>query len=119
MGKTSAPGVPCFDRFKQEWDAVKVKPFHSGLIDDQVVRKIPVAMQVGIKEFCLDQLKEKHPRDDYKEMLQLILLFLGENLRITISDVQDPFPMLDGWQKPFTASRCFCFGELFTYLYVN
>lgn len=80
MGKTSAPGVPCFDRFKQEWDAVKVKPFHSGLIDDQVVRKIPVAMQVGIKKFCLDQLKEKHPRDDYKEMLQLILLFLGEKL---------------------------------------
>ena len=35
-------------------------------------------VKADIIEFANKQLEEKHPRDDYKEFLELVLIFLGE-----------------------------------------
>lgn len=80
FGKTSGPGVPMFARFKEQWENVTDKPYSSGIEDDGVAAKIPVRVQTEIKSFCLAQLTEKQPRDDYKEFLEIVLLFLGENI---------------------------------------
>lgn len=37
----------------------------------------PVDEQIAIKNYCNQQLKEDHTRDDYREFLQLALIFLG------------------------------------------
>lgn len=79
-GKTSAPGVLIFDRFKDGWNAIKNKAHTAGVEDDEVAKRIPVAMQMEIRDFCKAQLNENQPRRDYEEFLQLILLFLGEEL---------------------------------------
>lgn len=80
FGKTSAPGVLIFDRFKDRWDEVKTKAYTAGIEDDEVAKRIPVAMQMKIRDLCKAQLNENQPRRDYEEFLQLILLFLGEDL---------------------------------------
>lgn len=80
FGKSSAPGVLIFDRFKGGWDAIKTKAYTAGIEDDEVAKWIPVAKQIEIRDFCKVQLNESQPRRDYEEFLQLILLFLGEDL---------------------------------------
>lgn len=80
FGKTSSPGVPMFARFKEKWANIKDKPYSSGIEDDEVAIKIPVHVQIEIKTFCLTQLNDKHPRADYKEFLEIVLLFLGEDI---------------------------------------
>lgn len=80
FGKTSGPGVPMFSSFKEKWENIKDKPYSPGIEDDEVAAKISVEVQIDIKSFCLAQLKEKQPRNDYKEFLQIVLLFLGQNI---------------------------------------
>lgn len=80
FGKTSGPEVPMFARFREGWNELQSKTHMSGVQDDEVSVKIPVSVQIGIKSFCLNLLKEKHARADYKEFLELVLLFLGEDL---------------------------------------
>lgn len=77
---TSGPGVPTFSRFKDAWDKIKDKPYCSGIEDDVVAVKIPVQVQTDIKTFCLAELKVQQHRADYKEFLQTVLLFLGEDM---------------------------------------
>lgn len=69
-----------FARFREEWNKLQSKTHMAGVHEDEVSVKIPVPVQIEIKSFCLNLLKEKHARADYKEFLELVLLFLGEDL---------------------------------------
>lgn len=80
FGKTSAPGVLIFDRFKDRWETIKTKAYTAGVENDEVAKWIPVAKQIEMRDFCKAQLNENQPRHDYREFLQLIILFLGEDL---------------------------------------
>lgn len=77
FGKTSAPETLLFNRFANEWEKIKHKQFTSGL-DDPIVRSsISNDECEQIKHYCIEKLKHKQIRADYKEFLELTVLFLG------------------------------------------
>lgn len=72
---TSGPQIKLFERFKKECPNLDRNKIECGNIQDKT----------GIKEFILDQLKNRHPRDDYKELLTLSLIYLGEPTNFSIN----------------------------------
>lgn len=78
FGKSEAPTVLLFKRFQDEWKNIDQTSYVPG-INNEIVRDSLNAVSDDIIQFCKAQLKEKMPRDDYKELLQLTLRFLGED----------------------------------------
>lgn len=76
-GASSAPEPLIFNRFAKQWDEIKHNQINSGFNDEIVKSKISQDECEQIKHFCLNQLKHKQIRDDYKELLQLSISFLG------------------------------------------
>lgn len=76
---TSAPEEPLFVRFKKEWPAIKSKQYHSGIEESDVANSLKDIIDTT-KTFILSQLKKPICRDDYKEFLELAMLFVGGNL---------------------------------------
>lgn len=77
---TVGPNIPLFERLKKEWNNLDQTFFNIGTTDDIVKRHINPRMAEEIKHFCFDQLAKNICRDDYKELLELVVLFLGFNL---------------------------------------
>lgn len=76
MGPTSGPDVLLFKRFQKVWSTLD----HTVYItvgDDQVLRNAVVGIQAEIIAFAAEHLQEKQPRDDYRELLELTIIFLG------------------------------------------
>lgn len=80
FGKTSAPTTVMFDRFAQNWKNIDTKKFKSGITDDKVRSAISNNEIELLKEFCIDKLNSHHDRSDYKELLELTLIFVGEEV---------------------------------------
>lgn len=75
FGSTSGPSPPIFQRFKGDWKNIDQSKYQSGLSDrtiEAALRNISNDLIV----FCQEELKEKKPRHDYEEFLQLCLMFL-------------------------------------------
>ncbi|KAL4100680.1 hypothetical protein QTP88_020714 [Uroleucon formosanum] len=82
----SAPDVPIFKRFQKCWPNINVNNFHIGLEDTFVFQSLQ-NLKDELLIFCINQLKQYQPRDDYKELLELTIIFLGQtppNVRIYI-----------------------------------
>lgn len=77
MGKSSAPEVPAFERFMAEWKNLDKTQFKNGLEDPIVRSKISNDVCTDIKDFCHHQLSKIHCRSEYREFLELVLIFLG------------------------------------------
>lgn len=77
-GKTSAPETLLFNRFANEWEIIKHNQINFGFNDATVQSKITAEQCEQIKVFCRQQLQRKQIRDDYKELLELALTFLGD-----------------------------------------
>ena len=78
MYQSSGPNVPLFKNFQNAWPTINKLNFVSG-IETQYVRQTitDTVIQETIK-FSIDVLqREQQPREDYKEFLQLIIIFLG------------------------------------------
>lgn len=89
LSKSSAPEVPLFERFAREWKNIDKKSFKSGL-EDEVVRSNITDIQCDeVKIFCRHNLSKPHCRHEYKEFLQLVLLFLGDAVE---SEIRPPGP---------------------------
>lgn len=85
LSPTSAPEVSLFERFSKSWPDLNHESFTSGTDDEIVCSKISPEERRDIINFCNSQLTKLHSREDYKEMIQLALIFLGEghfNFRI-------------------------------------
>lgn len=80
FGKTEGPNVSLFEKFKKDWREIDHTKFKSGIADKEVQRKIGTHVRQKITQFCLQQLQNSHYRDDYKEFLELVVLFLGGSL---------------------------------------
>lgn len=78
FGSSSAPEVPLFERFAKSWSQLNHDTFKSGIEDEFVCLEVNSTERENIKTFCGEQLKKKQIRDDYKEFLELALIFLGE-----------------------------------------
>lgn len=70
---TTGPDVPLFKTFKKEWYDFDLKTFRNGLlnIDPNLRQKIP-----RIESFIKSLIEQDFTRDDYKELLELTLIFL-------------------------------------------
>lgn len=80
VGKSSGPEVAIFERFAREWSTLNSKGFSTCMQDDQVLRVIPVQERETSKNFCLKYLAKVHIRHDYRELLQLAIIFLGGSI---------------------------------------
>lgn len=80
FGKTSAPEVTLFNRFSKNWKNMNINTFKSGVLDEAVQKNLTAAEIETHKNFCLEALKSHYVRADYKELLQLSLIFLGKEV---------------------------------------
>lgn len=71
---TSGPEVPIFLRFRKDWSIIDKTNIKNGLegLEPKLQEKIP-----HVVFFLKNQLKEQQSRADYKEFVELCLLFLG------------------------------------------
>jgi len=75
LSGTSGPDVAIFKRFQLAWVPMDTKMFNSG-IENCIVMGL-VNDMCDIIKFSIDRLEENHPRDDYRELLELTVIFLG------------------------------------------
>lgn len=78
FGKTTGPDVPIFEALKKHWNSLDLQNFKSGIEDVVVCRRIKSDERENVLQFCLKKLSKSHCRADYKEFLELTVLFLGE-----------------------------------------
>lgn len=80
FGKTSGPEVLLFNRFAKFWKNIEPGNFTKGTLDEVVLHNLPSSQFEYLKSFCLNALKCHYVRADYKELLQLTLHFIGEQV---------------------------------------
>lgn len=71
------PQMKMFEGFKKEWPKLDKNKFDCGKIEDKT----------AIKDFIYDQLGNHHSRNNYKELLTLSLIYLGD---IPESPINEP-----------------------------
>ncbi|KAL4131631.1 hypothetical protein QTP88_008916 [Uroleucon formosanum] len=72
----SGPEIPIFKRFKNNWNQIDQTKY-STWVSDNEVKKILHIVADDVIIFCKDTLNQNLPRDDYKEFLELVIIFLG------------------------------------------
>jgi hypothetical protein len=77
FGSTTGPQPDIFKRFQNAWAKLNKKQYDSGIINEIVKRHLPSEVIANITADCNTKLTESQPRDDYKELLQLVLVFVG------------------------------------------
>lgn len=88
MSVSRGPDVLIFERFSSVWPQLDHKLYKCGLDDETVSSKISNDVRINVKGFCFLKLTKAHIRAGYKEMLQLALVFLGEN----VAQIRTPGP---------------------------
>lgn len=78
FGVSSGPKIQLFERFQKQWSSIDKTKYESGL-EDVNIRDLITPVRKNLLKFTEDQMNNFQPRDDYKELLQLISIFLGEN----------------------------------------
>ncbi|KAL4113207.1 hypothetical protein QTP88_016873 [Uroleucon formosanum] len=73
---TSGPDVPIFKRFQQFWSNVNTTNFEPGIKNDYV-EKLLHNVSEEIIDFSISYLNNMLPREDYRELLELTIIFLG------------------------------------------
>lgn len=68
-----SPDILLFKRFKEHWHKIEQHLFQPIHQEDGT---IPVCCD-EIINFCIQQLELKHPRDDYRELIELTIISLG------------------------------------------
>ncbi|ESN95853.1 hypothetical protein HELRODRAFT_179046 [Helobdella robusta] len=74
---TSGPEIALFLRFRNEFNSINQADYHT-IMDDESVNSKVEEHKEGIVSFCLTQLEQFQPRCDYRELLELLLILLGE-----------------------------------------
>ncbi|XP_050339954.1 uncharacterized protein LOC126766137 [Bactrocera neohumeralis] len=98
---TSGPNVQSFSRFKNNWDNLNKSNFKVGM-DDSTVNEVLSNSKQTLVTLIEENLRVCQPRDDYKELLELSLIFWEKSQNRTLRlNIQVQFIMLVGWRKPF------------------
>ena len=78
MGSTtSGPEVLLFKRFKAQWESIDKTAYQVAFDDKHLRKHLPKDVIQHVTLFATSQLTNHQPRDDYKEFLELALLFFG------------------------------------------
>ena len=81
---SSGPEISIFNRFKEIFHEISIKTVRKKIFDINSVSYRHRAFFINHKEIITSKLKElqregAYQRDDYKELLNLVLMYLGEN----------------------------------------
>jgi hypothetical protein len=76
FGATSAPNVLIFDRFKKAWLKINTSEFSTIEQDREMLTALENDSE-EVQSFCLTQLQQTHSREDYRELLELVVIFLA------------------------------------------
>ncbi|KAL4149448.1 hypothetical protein QTP88_003398 [Uroleucon formosanum] len=72
----SSPEISIFKRFKNNWNQIDQTKF-STYVSDTGIKKILHRIADDVIIFCKNALNQNLPRDDYKEFLELLIIFVG------------------------------------------
>src|SRR6218665_4122750 len=72
---SSCPQIKLLHRFSTAWNTINAQVFESAISDDQLVTELD-PIKKDILDFLKKLLRTFQPRDDYKELLHLGILFL-------------------------------------------
>jgi hypothetical protein len=75
VATTSGPTIGVFKRFQQIWPFINKSSFK--VAADDVFNGMPNGLRQEMISFYKAAIRDKTPREDYRELLQLCLLFLG------------------------------------------
>lgn len=76
MGPSTGPDIKLFQKFASNWQQMDKTSYESGLSDPEIATAL-VPISEDIIQFAQDQLSNFQPREDYRELLILVLIFLG------------------------------------------
>lgn len=76
LGPFTSPEIPMFQRFRGQWSSIDKEKFEVASTDEFVMSELH-NVQDEVIMFCERQLQNHQPRDDYRELLKLMLIFLG------------------------------------------
>ena len=76
MGPSSGPDVQLFERFRHFLSNVKKAEYTPGIQDVVVGAELDCETQQRNFSYATEQLEIQHPRDDYRELLKLTVIFL-------------------------------------------
>ncbi|GBP21285.1 hypothetical protein EVAR_11680_1 [Eumeta japonica] len=108
LGPSSGPEILIFKRFRSAWPSIDQRKFSIVSSDPDALRYVQNIADSTIS-FAKKQLNDYQPRDDYKELLTLTIIFWevflikGYHL-----ELQQVFIALGGWQKQFIALNFLC-----------
>ena len=71
MSATSGPDIQLFKRFRETWSTIDKTKYRNG------IQHVSKDVCVSMLEFLQQQLCQKQHRDDYQELLELAVMFLG------------------------------------------
>lgn len=79
-GCSSGPDVQLFARFKKHWSLIDKQQYEVGHDDEETKHILSGCQETvdEVKSFAKQVLQSVLPRDDYRECLELVLIFLGE-----------------------------------------
>lgn len=77
FGSTTGPQPDIFKRFQNAWAKLNKKQYDTGISNEIVKKHLPSEVIANITADFNTKLTESQPRDDYKELLQLVLVFVG------------------------------------------
>lgn len=81
--ETKSPIVEILNRLKNNWDNIHTEFYTSGIEDDYVSMHISQDFAEEMIKFCLHILEKPQCRADYREFLELVVIFLGGRLVIS------------------------------------
>lgn len=115
---TSGPEIALFKRFKTEWQTMDKTKYHDFTTDTNIYDSLKNVAAEIIK-FVKEKLVEDQPRDDYKELLQLTLIFLGEKMENVNFRSPGPYHLARWMAKSIYCLKIFLFRKQFGYIRKN
>ncbi|GBM06118.1 hypothetical protein AVEN_265176-1 [Araneus ventricosus] len=98
---TTSPDIPLFKKLKDNWkkiDLTKIKCYRETM---ELFRTVPELE--NLFDFYRAELKNVMVRDNYRELIELSIVFLGGDEEKKLkSDLRVSCTKLDGWPKRFT-----------------
>lgn len=76
-GETKNPNIAMFDTLKNSWNVVDKQLFTPGIHDEEFSKHCSQEFCQEMLKFCTEQLEKEIHRDDYRELLELVVVFLG------------------------------------------
>ena len=73
---SKGPDITIFTSFRENWSNVEHKEYRTAVTNEEMIPKI-IEWKDDIISFAENALQEQHPRADYRELLELVIIFLG------------------------------------------